>query len=134
MRLRFWALLVVLVTNVFICALWAAEKKPKPPEMEVLEVSVHRREDSVTVDGKVRNCGEKPVKKLVIQIDFLSPERKVISTRQAGIEQEVLQPGEEAEFHAQMPDEARATAYQVNFETADGKYLRNAKTEQRPIE
>jgi hypothetical protein len=133
MRLRFGTLLLLLVTNLFICALLAAEKKAKPPEMEVLDVSVHRREDSVTVDGKVRNCGDKPVKKLVIQIDFLSPEKKVISTRQASIEQEVLQPGEEAEFHAQMPDEARATAYQVNFETGDGRYLR-AKSEQRPIE
>jgi hypothetical protein len=115
-----------------------AQKKSgqsKPPEIEVIEITVRRQEGNITADGKVRNCGEKPIKSLNILFDFLDSDRSPLTTQRAIIEEEVLAPGDEAEFHAQVPEPPRATHFRVNFEDGGGKWLRPKKEEViRPIE
>jgi len=87
------------------------------------------------VDARVKNCGEKPIKALQLILDFVASDHKqVITTKRGGIDAEMLDPGEEAEFHAQLEDQVRATEFQVNFEDGNGKYLRAEKTGPFPIE
>jgi hypothetical protein len=108
---------------------------PKPPEVEVLEATAHRQEGTVTVDARVRNCGDKPIKALTLLIDFVAPDHKqVITTKRGVIEAAMLDPGEEAEFHAQIEDPSRATEFRINFENGNSKYLRAIKTGPFPID
>jgi hypothetical protein len=124
MRFRvFMMLLMAAVTTA------SGQKKndKKAPEIELMEATAHRQDGNITIDGKVRNCGEKPIKKLVLLFDFMDGNQQVLTTRKDSTEQEVLAPGEEAEFHSQVPEPPRATHFQINFEDGGGKYLRVVK-------
>lgn len=127
----FWAILLLL-GNTFCFA----QKKPayKGPEVEVIEVSAHREEGLVAIDGRIKNSGEKPIKLIKILFDFMDAGKQVLTTQRAGIEQDVLAPGEEAEFHAQMPNPTRAVTYKIEFRDGDERDLRAAKTGPYPIE
>jgi hypothetical protein len=110
-------------------------KEPKPPEVELLEATAHRQEGNVIVDARVKNVGDKPIKALQLLIDFVAPDHKqVITTKRGRIEAEMLDPGEEADFRAQIEDPSRATEFLINFEDGNGKYLRAEKTGPFPIE
>ena len=67
-----------------------ADKKPKPPDIEVLEASAHRGEARISVDGRVRNSGEKPIKELTLLFHFMAPGKQVVTTQKGRIEEEVL--------------------------------------------
>ena len=110
-------------------------KDGKPPEVELLEATAHRQEGIISIDARVRNCGQKPIKTLQIIIDFIAPDHKqVITTKRGSIEAEVLEPGEEADFHARIEDPSRATEFQISFEDSSAKYLRAVKTGPFPID
>lgn len=108
-----------------------AEKKgrqEKPPEIVLIDGSARRQTGNILVDGKVRNCGEKPIKNLVIYFHFFDADRQEITTRKGGVDQDTLAPGDESEFHAELEEPPRATYYRIDFEDGAGKYLRPAKT------
>src|SRR3954453_11930237 len=110
-------------------------KEGKPPELELLEATAHRQDGMVTVDARVKNVGEKPIKSLQIVVDFVGPDRKqVITTKRGRVQEAVLDPGEEAEFHAQLEDPSRAVDFQISFEDTNGRYLRGENTGPFPIE
>ena len=110
-------------------------KEAKPPELDLMEASAHRQEGTIVFDARVRNCGDKPIKALRFLIDFVAPDHKqVITTKRGTLEEPMLDPGEEAEFHAQMEDPPKATEFRINFEDGNGKYLRVEKTGPFPIE
>src|SRR5258706_11401484 len=69
----FWIILVV----IFVSALSGAEKKPKPPDIQVLEASAHRGETRISLDGRIRNSSEKPIKQLTIVFHFMAPGKQV---------------------------------------------------------
>jgi hypothetical protein len=114
----------ILACFLLIPALATAQKKQaKPPEIEVSEAAVRREGGMVNIDGSLRNSGTRPIKGLRIFIYFRSTEGRVVATRQGGIDQEVLEPGDEAELHAQVPDEVRAVDVQFGFEDDSGRTL-----------
>jgi hypothetical protein len=125
--------LAVILLAIMASAL-AQKKQPKPPEVELLEVTAHRDEGRINLDGRVKNVGEKPIRGLTVVYDFLDSDKHVISSGKGGIEEASLVPGDEAEFHAQLQAPPRATSFQVNFEDGGGKDLRLAKSEILPIE
>ena len=106
-----------------------AQKKntAKPPAIETLELTARREDGKVVLDGKVKNCGVKPIRKLAIYFDFVSAESAVLSTKRGGVDEEVLDVGAEAEFHVQVEDTPRATAVRGRFEDSDGRDLREAR-------
>ena len=103
-----------------LLALGAGDKKGKgAPRAEVLELTVQRTTDhTVEIDGRVRNCGTKPIQRLVLRFKALSSDGAVVTTQTGAISPEVLEPGEEAEFHWQMRDPARAVALRVEASAA----------------
>lgn len=104
----------------------AAQRKPqpKPAEIELSDVTVRREGQHVNIDGRLKNTGERPAKKLAIFIEFRSPDDQVITTRRAGIDEEELEPGGEAEIHARVPDPVRAVNIRFSFEDGSGRYLK----------
>jgi hypothetical protein len=109
-----------------LTALAAAQRKPqpKPAEIELADVSARREGEHVNIDGRLKNAGERAAKKLIIFIEFRSPEDQVITTRRAEIDEEVLEPGAETELHARVPDPVRAVSIRFNFEDGSGRYLK----------
>jgi hypothetical protein len=126
--LRVILALTLVVTSV------AAQKKKKPPDLEVLEASAHRGESKVSVDGRVRNSGEKPIKELILLFDFQSPEKQVVATEKGAIDEEVLLPGKEAAFHMEANAPPGSIAFQINAADGAGRDLRVAKAGPFPIE
>jgi hypothetical protein len=128
-KMRF-AVLSCAFVSLLVCAPLTAQRKgkqEKPPEIELIEGSARRQTGNILVDGKIRNCGEKPIKNLVIYFHFFDADRQEITTRKGGVDQDILAPGDEAEFHAQVEEPPRATYYRIDFEDGGGKYLRPAK-------
>lgn len=125
-----WVILVVALAVTSI----AAEKKRKPPDIEVLEASGRRGESKVSVDGRVRNTGEKPIKGLTLLFDFMAPGRQVVTTQKAAIDEEILEPGKEAAFHMELNAPPRSVEFQINATDGTGRELRVAKPGPFPIE
>jgi len=117
---------VILLLSLAIAST-AAEKKKKPPDVEVVEASAHRGDVTVTVDGRVRNSGEKPIKKLMLLFDFMAPGRQVVTTQKGAIDEELLAPGQEAAFHVELNAPPRSVEFQINAADGSGRELRVAK-------
>jgi hypothetical protein len=110
-------------------ALLGAEKKkaPKPPDVEVLEASARRVDGRISLEGRVRNSGLKPIQGLVLVFDFMAPGRQVITTQKGEVDEEVLDLAAEASFHMQLNEPPRAVEFQINAVDEAGRELRVAK-------
>jgi hypothetical protein len=125
---------VILALSLLVIASVAAEKKKKPPEIEVLEASAHRGEIKVTVDGLVRNNSEKPIKELTLLFDFQASGNQVVATAKGSIDEAVLEPGQQAAFHMEANTPPRSVAFQINAQDGSGRVLRVEKPGPFPIE
>jgi hypothetical protein len=99
------------------------KRKSKGPDLDVVELSCHRSGNEVYVDGRVRNTGDKNLERLVLLFDFIDTTGAVITTREGGIEEPVLPPDAEAEFHARIPDPIRAVKINVNAQNKGEREL-----------
>ena len=129
--MRFAAITLALVS---LFAAVAQQKQKKPPDVEVLETKARREEARITLDGKVRVTGEKPLKGLVIVFDFRSPEKEVVTTQKTVIDEDSLEPGREGAYHVEMADAARAVRYTVRAFDFHDRELRVSNTGPFPIE
>ena len=112
----------------------AADKKKKPPDVQIVEASAHRGESKVSLDGRLRNSSEKPIKALMLLFDFMAPGRQVVTTQKAPIDEELLEPGKEAAFHMELNDPPRSVEFQINAADGSGRELRVAGAGPFPIE
>jgi hypothetical protein len=110
------------------------EKSYKGPELEVVIAKAYRTEDLLNIDAKVKNCGVRPIRGLVVLFDFMAPGKLVITSQKIEAEQEVLDPNDEVTFHAQMSDPVRAVQFQLQAVDDDARDLRVAKPGPYPIE
>ena len=131
--MRFAPIALVLV-SLFAAVAQQKQKQKKPPDVEVLETKARREEARITLDGKVRVTGEKPLKGLVIVFDFRSPEKEVVTTQKTVIEEDTLETGREGVYHVEMADAARAVRYEVRAFDFHEKELRVSNTGPFPIE
>ena len=112
----------------------AAEKKKKPPDVEIMEVSAHRGESKISLDGRLRNPSEKSIKALMLLFDFMAPGKQVITTQKAPIDEELLEPGKEAAFHMELNDPPRSVEFQIQAVDGSGRDLRVTGAGPFPIE
>jgi hypothetical protein len=128
------ASVAVMALASLLCVASQKRKSPKPPEVEVIEITARRSERLVTVDGRVRNSGERPVQGLTLLFSMMAPGGQVITTQKGTIEEEVLEPGEEAEFHWKMRDPVRAVDFKIDAVDGVGRELLVRKAGPYPIE
>ena len=104
-------------TIAWLClALFAAtaqQRAGKPADVRILETKAVREGANISMDGKVRVIGQKSLRGLVIVFDFRSPEKEVVTSQRAIIDEDTLQAGREGVFHSEMADAARAVRYTV---------------------
>jgi hypothetical protein len=103
------------------------EKKYKGPELEFVEVKAYRVEGRVMLDGKVRNCGVRALRGLVLLFDFMAPGAAVITSQKMPTEEPELEPGQEHAFQAQLVDPVRAVRFKVRAVEENGNDLKIAK-------
>jgi hypothetical protein len=112
----------------------AQQKAGKPADVRILETKAVREGDKISVDGKVRVTGERPLHGLVIIFDFRSPEKEVVTSQRAIIDEDTLETGREGVFHSEMADSARAVRYTVRAFDMHEKELRLANPGPYPVE
>lgn len=125
------------LTIAFLCLAVSAvaqQKGKKPADVQILEAKVVREGANISVDGKVRVTSEKPLRGLVIIFDFRSPEKEVVTSQKAVIDEDTVETGREGVFHSEMADSARAVRYTVRAFDFHDRELRVANPGPYPIE
>jgi hypothetical protein len=112
---RALTVLIVLATLLFAVQ---QKRKPRPPEIEILELNVHRTEELVTLDGRVKNIGEMPAERLVVEFDFRDPDNRVVTTKKGPIDEEILDPDQESAIQLQTKDAPRFVTVSVRAHAA----------------
>jgi hypothetical protein len=105
---------------VLACLAPAALQKRKQQsqnQVEVMEAKAERQERSIMLDGRVKNTGQRVLYRLTLVFDLIDSEQKVIASRKGPIEEDVLEPGEEATFQFHVPDQARAVQFRMGAES-----------------
>ncbi len=111
-----------------------SKDKNKPPDLEIVELKIHRGEKVITVDGRVRNISAKPMKGVVLFLEFLESDHKMISRMIAEVTKDPIAPGEDESFETQTSDQSRAVAVHVDAEDVDGRYFKVDKPGPHQIE
>jgi hypothetical protein len=130
---------LVLPALPLLASLLSAADKPRkqpsgPPRIEVMEMSVSREDRDLVVEGRVRNAGQRPIRKLVLIFQFLAPGKETIAKGRGPAEEDVLEPGQSHEFRYHLPDNARAVWLLLKAEDATGDEPRVIKPGPYPIE
>jgi hypothetical protein len=113
----------------------AQDKKPKTPELEIVQVSVHRIDDQLlAADGSIRNSSTRTYKKLQVVFEFFAPGMQSITIQRGMPDPNVIPPGELVEFHLQLRAPARAVHVTVGAEDGNGRELRVDKPGPYPVE
>src|ERR1700690_1584638 len=94
---RVWCAAVV-----FSLCTVGAYQKAKTGDIGIVEVTAHRGDDMIEIDGRVRNTSDKTIHRVVLSFDFTAPDGSVMTTQTAPVDEEDLAPGEEAPFHLQL--------------------------------
>ena len=112
----------------------AQQKGKKPADVQILETKAVRDGTKIKVDGKVRVTGEKSLHGLVIVFDFRSPEKEVVTSQKAVIDEDTMETGREGVFRSEMADSARAVRYTLRAFDTHEKELRVANPGPYPVE
>jgi hypothetical protein len=98
-----------------ILAVSASAQKPrKAPDVQVLEVKSHRNENTLTLDGKVKITGVKPLKALILEFAFLSASGDVLTTQKTEVSDEPLQKDDEQAFHVETNNPPGSIQFKMN--------------------
>jgi hypothetical protein len=116
----------VILTAILVLSLSGADRKKKPPDIQIVECNSRRGDGKITFDGRVRNSGEKTITGLMLLFDFLSSDKVLLTTLKGPVEDEVLEPGKESTFHLESDEPPRAVRYQLNAVDHVGRDLRIA--------
>lgn len=124
---------ILSLATIFCCA--AQEKrKPKGGEVEVVELQARRGAERVTLDGRLKNIGELPISGLRLTFYFVSPDDKVVATKQGVVESTVLGAGQETEFHLETTAPARAVSLRIEATSKGDNDVRMTPPGPFPIE
>lgn len=109
-------------------------KREGAPRLEILELSAARAENRLTVDGRVRNVWDRPLSKIVLIVELLDSDRKLIGQRRGALEEDLLEPGQETAFHFYVPLQPRSIQVRLAAEAARVTYVQVINPGPYPIE
>jgi hypothetical protein len=120
--------LVVLVASVTALPATKKAQQPKPPAIAVLETAAHRDQDRLNIDARIKNTGERQATDIVIIVDVLDSDKNPLTTQKGSSDPESLDPGQEGEFHAQLPLPPRAVFIRLSFEDGGARDIKATNT------
>jgi hypothetical protein len=95
----------------FCLCVSAADKKP--PAVQIVEFTAQRDGGTILIDGRLRITGEKPISQLLLTFDFLAEGHSSIATKQFGVDEPRLVPGDESDFHFTASAPPRAVEIKI---------------------
>jgi hypothetical protein len=110
------------------------KKKPKPPEITIVEVRGQREAGVIAFDGKVKNTGERPADGVLLKFDFLDTSKVPLTTQKGSIDDETLDPGEECEFRFQVDAPPRSVFFRIEAYGSNGMDIRTSRGGPFPIQ
>jgi hypothetical protein len=116
-----WVAILLAAGSLFA---FGPQKQKKNADVQIVETKVVRDAGKISVDGKVKVTGEKPLHGLVLFFDFRSPEKEVVTSQKALIDDGTLEPGRDGVFHNEMVDPPRAVKYTIRAFDIHEKELR----------
>ncbi len=94
-------------------------KRSRASDVRIIEASCYRTEDIATIDGKLAVEAERSLNKLQLLIDFIDSDQKVLSTRRGLVTEEMLETGDESEFHMQVAATPRSVYFAIRAESGE---------------
>lgn len=116
---RFWWAAVL-----FSLCVAGAYQKTKTGDIDVVEVTAHRDNDMIAIDGRVRNTSDKTIHGLVLSFDFTASDGSVMTTQTAPVDEDTLAAGDEAPFHLQLNNPPRAIKFKISALNESKRWLR----------
>ncbi len=110
------------------------KRKQAAATLDLSSFQARRSGDRVEIDGKLKNTGQEPVSRGELVFSFLSTDKRVLSTRRADLEPELLKPGEETVILLQTPYPAGAVSILVGVSSKDGRAVNLDHRGPYPIE
>jgi hypothetical protein len=105
-----------------LCAVTA--RSQKRADVDISDVKARRLETNMVIDGKLKIGSSKPVKGLVLFLDFLSADKEVLATEKALITEDALKPGDEPPFHVDSRFPVGSVRFKIRAFDAGEKELR----------
>jgi len=125
-------LVAVLLCGAALCA--DKKQKPKPALVELQGFKVAIDGKQLNIDGTVHNRGERTIEKLVLSFHFLDTDHQPVSTLKLDVDDETIDPGEDAEIHAAAHEPPRAVSVEVTAADRGEKDLKVVNPGPFPIE
>jgi hypothetical protein len=116
-RGRFLAVLLLTFT------LTSAKDKPKPAKVELKDFKVAVDGSHVNIDGIVHNAGERTIENLVLYFHFLDSDHQPVTTLRLDVDDESIDPDEDAEIHAAANEPPRSVSVNVTASAHGEKEL-----------
>ena len=106
--------------------MYPADKKrnQKAPDVEIVEAKAHRDRGELMIDGTVKKTGTKPLQGVTLFFQIFDPSSQLIATNKGQIEDELLEPSKESEYHLRMVDQVRGVQIKIVAEDHSGRDLR----------
>lgn len=106
---------VVLLVILLLLPATAADKKqkPKPAIVEIQGLKVTLEGKDISIDGTVHNAGERVIEKLVLSFHFFTTDHQPVTTLKLEIDDETIDPGDDAEIHAGAHEPPRAVSMEI---------------------
>lgn len=107
----------------FALALSVAKEKPKPAKVELKDFKVAVDGPHVNIDGIVHNSGERTIENLVLSFHFFDTDHQPVTTLNLDVDDESIDPDEDAEIHAAANEPPRAISLEVTASAHGEKEL-----------
>lgn len=107
----------------FAIALWGSKDKPKPAKVEIKDFKVVVDGPHVNLDGTIRNSGDHVIRNLVLAFHFFDSDHQPVTTLKLGVDEEAIEPDEEAEIHAAANEPPRSVSVEVTASAKGEKDL-----------
>jgi hypothetical protein len=116
--------------------LLSAQERRRAPssEVEVLGFRAERSVSRIHLDGTVRNTGSAAIDKPLMIFYFVSPDKKVVATRNAPLEVKRLEPGEDAQFMLETAYPVRASEIRLEAFDSHDRFIKMTNAGPYPIE
>jgi uncharacterized protein (DUF58 family) len=115
-------LVLLLAPALMLAAAGKKARRRSRTWIEMVELTIRRvpEDGTVSVEGRVRNSGERPIRGLYVVFHVLAPGGEEVARQRGNVEDDPFEPGQEYEFHWQMKDPVRGVAVQVAARDAGG--------------
>jgi hypothetical protein len=118
-----------LFTAALVCCAFSAtaadkKQKPKPAVVEIQGLKVTLDGTKINIDGTVHNAGERVIQRLMLSFHFFTTDHQPVTTLKLDIDDESIDPGDDAEIHAAAYEPPRAVSMEVTAADHDEKDLK----------